>query len=95
MTSVVILIEPNIRTLVGFENGKALYAEQVKPVVPDITQEQVELVLPMTVKKMSTSFIQGFFDEPIKKLGLLHVWEHFTLKGGKADLRKQIQDNIL
>lgn len=79
--------------LAGFTYGKNIYQEQVAIKYTD-TSETLLLVFPKNIKRVASSFVQGFFSLLIEEIGYEGIKERLKVEDNGSDLEKQILERI-
>lgn len=87
---------PNDLTkLVGNSFGRKTYEKQVATqIVDNQLNEIITIEFPQRIDRVSSSFIQGFFDEPIKKFGIEGVKTKFDFISSIKDFKQFVIDNL-
>ncbi len=71
-------IPTSLAILIGFELGIHIYEENNLDKVN--LNNKVEIIFPTTIKKISSSFVQGFFAGFVKKVGKNTAKEQVVIK---------------
>lgn len=72
MNTIIKLSFPSDLTgLAGYRLGQQIFQDQVKDNIS--YNDKITLVFPNNIKRIASSFIQGFFDDIIKNIGLLGI----------------------
>lgn len=61
--------DQTLPSLAGYDYGKKIYHEQVEPVI-DFNADKIVIKFPDYKKRIASSFVEGFFSEMIKVIGL-------------------------
>lgn len=80
--------DKTMTSLAGFEYGKSVYKAQVN------TREFDTLIFPDEIKMVASSFVQGFFSELIKKIGIVEINKKITIIAKDRELVERIKKNI-
>lgn len=84
-----------ITGLAGYQYGKKVFEEQVKKQI-DYENEKIILWFPDNIRRMASSFIQGFFEDIVKNIGLEGIEKRMEIISGKdEDLKKMVISNLL
>lgn len=73
--------------------GKQVFAEQVADKID--YQAENTIVFPKQIIKASSSFVQGFYSEIIKKIGYEGLDEHIIIESENTTLKESIKKNLL
>lgn len=84
--------EEGLRKLVGVDFGRDTYQSQVKAVI-DLSGT-VTFVLPPEIDRVSSSFVQGFFEEIVREVGIDGVREQVALKASIDGLKEFVLENL-
>ena len=95
MNTISLSFEPNITLLAGFPFGKSTYQNQ--------TPESVNLSgdfyikLPVQMKSIASSFVNGFFDVIVSKIGLSKTIERVHIIGGSDTerIQRELKEDLL
>lgn len=88
---VVLTLDKAVTRLAGYSYGKEIYNEQVKGKLDFSQKAYIEF--PDRVIKAASSFVQGFFEEIIKCVGIDGINSTVILLCGE-DLKKSIISNL-
>lgn len=86
-------LDRSVTRLAGFEYGKNVYEEQVKGKIN--TSLPVTFIFPDNIKKLASSFIQGFFAELVESIGISGIERNVGIESSNELLKKDILDNLL
>ena len=53
------------------------------------------IVFPDQIQRIASSFIQGFFDEIVKRIGIAGIEKQIEIKSKKKDMKQIILNNLL
>ncbi len=84
-----LILDRTVTRLAGYELGKKVFDEQVKDDSP------ITIVFPDNIKKLASSFIQGFFGEIIENIGIVGIEKQVTIVAENDKLPKSIIENLL
>lgn len=73
MTHIILNFDKTLSNLAGYEFGLSVYNEQVKGKI-DLSDEFI-FEFPEQIKGVASSFVQGFFADIVKQIGLLATEE--------------------
>lgn len=79
--------------LAGFEYGKREYEKQVAKEYNNFEEELV-LIFPNHIKRVASSFVQGFFSELVKDIGYKSIDQQVHIQTENDSLAKQIFERI-
>lgn len=85
--------DKTVTRLAGNPYGRLVYEEQVKGKVD--YNEVVYITFPDEIIYIASSFVQGFFDEIIKKVGVLGVGRQVIITANGIDVNKTIIKNLI
>ena len=72
--------------------GRTVYEEQVKG---KIDYSQIAYIeFPEQITRIASSFVQGFFEEIVKKVGILGVGKKVIVVAPGVDVEKTIYNNL-
>ena len=82
--------------LAGFPYGETTYDEQVKNKIldTDFVDNGIKIIFPNQIKKVASSFVQGFFSELINSVGYGEIERCFLIETADEKLTKRILENI-
>ena len=82
--------------LAGFPYGEATFNEQVKNKIQetDFIDGGIKIIFPNQIKKVASSFVQGFFSELINTIGYSEIERCFLIESNDENLTKRIKKNI-
>lgn len=83
--------DSTITSLAGNPYGRKVFLDQVKNKID--YSEQCIIVFPAQIKRIASSFVQGFFKEIIENVGLLNFNSQIVIRGNPRVI-KSIQENI-
>lgn len=85
--------DKTISMLAGFNSGKIMYEKQVKGKVD--FNDKITIVFPDHIDNIASSFVQGFFDEFMDKIGIDGIEEKISIESVHPELEKYIIDNLM
>lgn len=85
--------EKSLTKLSGFDLGKELYDSQIKEKI-DYTEDKIIIQIPQQVDLVGSSFIQGFFEDMVNKIGISGIEEKVMIKSSISNLKQVIIDNL-
>lgn len=85
--------DKSVSRLAGFPYGERIYKEQVKDQV-DFTKPVV-IEFPSQIIKIGSSFVQGFFNEIVAKVGMEEIGGRVQIKAGSEEVRASIFNNLI
>lgn len=80
--------------LSGRDYGIKTFESQVKGELVKHQDEKITVVFPTYIRKVASSFVQGFFDELLKTKGIDSIRENILIETSKPNLTAYIWDNI-
>lgn len=82
--------------LAGFPYGETTFNTQVKNKIQeaDFSDCGIKIVFPQQIKKVASSFVQGFFSELINTIGYGEIERCFVIETNDEKLTKRIRENI-
>lgn len=86
-------IDKIITKLAGNPLGKKIFREQVKDRIN--YDEEIIIIIPERIDSIASSFIQGFFEEIVKNIGIAGIEEKVTIRSSIIDLKQLIIENLL
>ena len=89
---VVLKFDPTLSNLAGYDFGLKIYEEQVKGKI-DLS-EGFTIVFPKNIVGVAASFVQGFFSDIIKTLGLLSTKDKVSIIAVDNQLSEAIKKKI-
>ena len=91
--SVNLAFDKSITRLAGNSYGRQIYKSQVEGVI-DFTQTAY-IVFPEQIVAVASSFVQGFFEEIIKEVGILGIGTKVKVLAPSMDVETKILKNLL
>lgn len=85
--------DKSLTKLSGFDLGKDMFDEQIKNKI-DYNDGEINIIIPKRVDLIGSSFIQGFFEDIIKNIGLSGIEEKVTIDSSISDAKTMIIDNL-
>lgn len=82
-----------ITGLAGYQYGKRVFEEQVKEKID--YSKKVILWFPDNIRRMASSFIQGFFEDIVKNIGLEGIEKNIEIISGEKNLKEMVIRNLL
>ena len=92
MKVIKLVFKSTLTGLAGYTYGKTVYEEQVKEKID--FEEGTCIEIPDHIVRIASSFIQGFFEEIVKKVGLSPIGEKIDIRCNSEELRKEILENL-
>lgn len=93
MNEIYLRFDKMIVGLAGYDYGKTVYEEQVSNKID--FSKKIIIVFPDQIQRIASSFIQGFFDEIVKRIGIAGIEKQIEIKSKKKDMKQIILNNIL
>lgn len=85
--------EKTVSRLVGYDYGKNIYFNQAKKKI-DLSKKNT-IIFPNNIVKIGSSFVQGFFSEIIKKMGLREIKENIKIEAANNEIKEKIFNNLI
>lgn len=89
---ITLTFQKDLTKLVGNSFGRKTYENQIKGNID--FEEKVILEIPSRINRISSSFVQGFFDEIIQTIGIEGVKEKFTFISSINEIKDFIINNL-
>lgn len=86
-------VKKSSASLADYGYGQIVYNEQVRDKID--MNKKIEIVFPDNIKIVASSFIQGFFEEFVKQIGIAGIEEQINIISPIPDLKKKIIDNLI
>lgn len=80
--------------LVGFEYGQKVYNEQVRDIIDLFSTDPIVVCFPKNIIKVSSSFVQGFFEDVIHTIGYIGFEKRIIISSRSETLSKYIRKLI-
>ncbi|MDO5151187.1 MAG: hypothetical protein Q4D76_17630 [Oscillospiraceae bacterium] len=90
---VALTFSDNIVCLAGFEYGKEEFLKQAKDKLNPDKEFYVEF--PPQIVSVASSFVNGFFEEFVEKVGLSAVEKRIHILGSEEGMEKDIRDKLI
>jgi hypothetical protein len=85
-------IRKDITKLAGNKYGKVIYQTQVRDNIN--LEEEVVFIIPEQIDRAASSFVQGFFDDIIKKIGIEGIKTRITFQTNIPNFKQFVVDNL-
>lgn len=85
--------DKTVSRLAGFAYGQEIFQKQVKEQID--YQGITHIVFPDSIIKIASSFVQGFFDEIIAKVGMDAIGRTIIISTQNPDLKESILNNLI
>ena len=82
-----------VTRLADNQYGRQVYNEQVRNQIDFSTQTQI--VFPEQIVNIASSFVQGFFHEIIKNVGILGIGTQILVVAPSINIEEKIMNNLL
>lgn len=92
MNSIKLEFDKTVTRLAGYKYGKSVYDAQCKEIIQ--FDDKIILEFPINIQKLASSFIQGFFNEIIEKIGIAGVENQVEIISANDNMKKEIIDNL-
>ncbi|MGX9806136.1 STAS-like domain-containing protein [Exiguobacterium acetylicum] len=86
-------IDKIITKLAGNPLGKRIFQEQIKSEIN--YSEDIVIIIPDRIDSIASSFIQGFFEEIVKNIGIAGIEEKITIQSSIPNLKQLIIQNLI
>lgn len=94
MDNVIILkFDKTLTGLAGYDFGTETFEEQVEGKIDYM--RKIEIVFPDNIERIASSFIQGFFEKFIEKIGVSGIERQIDIKSSKKDMKETIIKNLM
>lgn len=94
MDNVIILkFDKTLTGLAGYDFGTETFEEQVEGKIDYM--RKIEIVFPDNIERIASSFIQGFFEKFIEKIGVSGIEQQIDIKSSKKDMKETIIKNLM
>ena len=96
VNEIILRFDSTITGLAGYQYGKKTFEEQVEGKI-NYQSEKIILLFPDNIRRMASSFIQGFFEDIVKNIGLEGIGEKMEITSGKNkdNLKEMVINNLL
>ena len=88
-----IKVDKAITGLAGYDYGKKVFIEQAADKID--FNNKIIIVFPENIQRMASSFIQGFFEEIVKNIGISGIEANVEIQSGNEKLKNIILDNLI
>ena len=85
-------IRRDITKLAGNNYGKVIYQTQVRDNIN--LDEEVVFIIPEQIDRAASSFVQGFFDDIIKRNGIEGIKTRITFQTSIPNFKQFVIDNL-
>lgn len=92
MSRLELQFKSDIAKLIGNPFGKQVYEEQVKGKID--LNDNVRLVLPERINRVASSFVQGFFDDIVRQVGISGVKDKFEFETSIPNFKEFVLENL-
>lgn len=92
MKKITLTFQKDLTKLAGNSFGRKTYEQQVKEVIS--FDEQIKIEIPIRINRISSSFVQGFFDEIIQTIGIDGIKERFDFSSSIENIKDFIISNL-
>lgn len=93
MNKIELVLDKQLTKLVGNTFGREVYDAQVKGKI-DLSK-RVCIVLPSAINRVASSFVQGFFDDIVRQIGVGGVEEKFDFEAASIlDFKQFVLENL-
>lgn len=79
--------------LAGYDYGLETYNNQVAEKID--FGNKITIVFPDTIQRIASSFIQGFFANFVRQIGISGIENNITIRLGQKDIKEKIINNLL
>jgi len=90
--TIALQFDKSVTRLAGNEFGKSIFEAQVKGRI-DYSQK-TQIVFPEQIISIASSFVQGFFEEIVKNVGILGVGKDVVVIAPSIDVQNKIIKNL-
>lgn len=89
---VILTFRKDLSNLAGYDFGLSVFNEQVKDKVN--IREDFEIIFPIHITGIASSFVQGFFSEIVGEIGLMKTEEHAKIRASSDALANAIIEKL-
>lgn len=82
-----------VTMLAGYDYGKQIYESQVKGNLDLFSDFTIKF--PDQIKRIASSFTQGFFREMVEEIGIIGIQERLKVISSKENLKASILRDLL
>ncbi|KOP31159.1 hypothetical protein ADM98_01755 [Exiguobacterium sp. BMC-KP] len=86
-------IDNTVTKLAGNPLGKKIYQSQVLKEID--YEKEIMIVFPDRIDTIASSFIQGFFEDMVSKIGVNGIVSQVTIKSSIPDIKDLIVKNLI
>lgn len=86
---IILSFDKTTSRLAGNPYGKEVYHSQVEDIYTDYSKP-LTIVFPDNIKKVASSFVQGFFTDLVSKIGYEGIEERITIEAGSQKVIDEI-----
>lgn len=90
---IILNFEKSLMGLAGYQFGIKTYQEQVKNKIQ--FDDEIVIVFPENIQRIASSFIQGFFEDVVKEIGISGIEERVSIISSKKNMKESIISNLL
>ena len=87
-----LVFQKDFTKLAGNKYGKGIYQSQVKNIIK--FDEEIIFVIPDQIDRAASSFVQGFFDEIIKAIGIDGIKSQISYETKIPNFEQFVLDNL-
>ena len=84
MNRVTLVFDKTLSNLAGYEFGVKIYKEQVEGKID--FEKKFEIVFPKEIRMVAASFVQGFFSDIVRKIGLKATEENLVIPNERLQM---------
>ncbi len=92
MKDIILTFNHTLKGVAGYDYGKEIYTEQVRDKIN--LDEGGTIVFPDHIQRIASSFIQGFFSDIVKDIGLEGIEKKLNFKGHNENIKLFVLDNL-
>ena len=91
MEKISIEIDNTLSGIAGFQLGKSIYEKQIRPAIKNYDYKNgIEIVFAERIKRITSSFVQGFFSELMGKIGYYGIKDNVKVKTYSCELTESV-----
>lgn len=95
MKKIEIIVDKTLSGLAGFDYGKKVYNNQVKNKLSELDYKNgFYIVFPSEIKRVASSFVQGFFSELMTDYGYYKVVNMVKIESSSDKLTNYIVESL-
>lgn len=85
--------DKSVHSLAGYEFGLSVYKEQVKEII-NYAADEIIITFPDDKSKIADSFVEGFFDEIKKNIGITGIKAKIKVETKYDSMKAKIYESL-